>query len=44
MVLEEEGRVDTLRKRLSNRSWFMKALNEHIARRANHEDGCKGRF
>jgi putative transposase len=32
------------RGRLSNLSWFMGCLNEHIARRANAEDGCTGRF
>ena len=32
------------RKRLKNLSWFMKALNEPIARKANAEDGCSGHF
>ena len=32
------------RSRLGNLSWFMKCLNEPIARQANGEDGCTGHF
>ena len=32
------------RKRLGDLSWFMKCLNEPIARQANAEDGCTGHF
>jgi putative transposase len=37
-------RLELWRQRLWDLSWFMRCLNESIARRANQEDGCTGRF
>ena len=36
--------IEVYRERLANLSWFMKCLNEPIARQANQEDKCTGHF
>ncbi len=43
-LLADEARIAELRQRLASISWIMKCLKEYIARKANKEDGCTGRF
>jgi REP element-mobilizing transposase RayT len=40
----DRSKLETCRERLADLSWFMRCLNEPIARRANREDECTGRF
>ncbi|MFT5449209.1 MAG: REP element-mobilizing transposase RayT [Gammaproteobacteria bacterium] len=43
-LAEQSERLTVLRQRLGSLSWFMRYLKEPIARRANREDKCSGRF
>ena len=44
MVTNNPEKLAEIRKRLSNIGWLMRCLAEPIARRANKEDDCSGRF
>ena len=43
-MCEDTELVDEMRIRLSDISWFMRQLNQNLARRFNAEDGLKGAF
>lgn len=38
------AQVEVWRARLADLSWYMRCLNETVARMANQEDNCSGRF
>lgn len=42
--LNDAAWVAETRQRLNSLGWFMKCLKEPLARRANHEDKCRGTF
>ncbi|TXH74047.1 MAG: hypothetical protein E6Q88_04725, partial [Lysobacteraceae bacterium] len=43
-LVSNPERLQVIRRRLGSLSWFMRCLAEPIARRANREDSCTGRF
>lgn len=43
-IASVEHSAEEYRQRLCSISWFMRLLNEYIARRANKEDDCTGHF
>jgi len=43
-LIGDKERIAGYREQLADLSWFMRNINGPIARRANIEDNCKGRF
>ena len=44
MITADQERLKELRSRLSDISWWMRCTSENIAKQANREDECTGRF
>lgn len=44
MLMASKKGIEAYRTRLSDISWLMRQLAEHVAVRANREDECTGRF
>lgn len=43
-IIKITNKVSVWRERLGDIGWFMKSINEPLARWANKEDKCTGRF